>query len=138
MAYVWFCAKQISTLQRRTIQVCGGCVALLAFIELIWLDLARHDPPILLVSLFALLPTLPLIAIVNAISRYLKRETDEFIRALVVASLLWSFGVIMVADTILGVILRNTPGMRILPMLNIDLFCSVTPIALRIQLWRSR
>jgi hypothetical protein len=138
MASLLLFNKQLSPLQRRTIQVCGGCVALVAAIEVTWIDLARHNPPILLVSLFALLPTLPLVAIVVAISRYLKRETDEFIRALVVASLLWSFGVIMVADVILGVVLRNSPGLRIVPILNIDLFCTVVPLALRIQLWRSR
>ena len=75
--------------------------------------------------------------IVN-IGRYLARETDEFIRTLVVVSMLWSFGIIMVVDTVLGVLFRSSAGLHILPMLNIDLFCVVTPLALRIQLWSNR
>lgn len=130
--------KQISPLQRRSMQLFGACLALVAFIELTWIDLAKHNPPFAVVTLFAILPAVPVVAMIFAVGRYLARETDEFIRALVVVSMLWSFGAIMVVDTVLGVVLRASPELRILPMLNIDLFCIVTPLALRLQLWGNR
>ena len=133
-----FYGKQLSSLQRRSIKICGANLVLIAFIELTWIDLAKDSPHLALVYLFAILPAIPVIAIIVTVSRYLVRETDEFIRTLVVQAMLWSFGVIMVVDTALGILLRSSPGLRLLPMLNIDLFCVVTPLALRVQLWRSR
>ena len=132
------CVKQLSSLQRRSIQICGANLTLIAVTELAWIDQSKLSPHLALTYLFAILPAIPLIAIIVTVSRYLSRETDEFIRTLVVQSMLWSFGVIMVVDTVLGVLLRSSPGLRLLPMLNIDLFCVVTPLALRVQLWRSR
>ena len=132
------CSRQMSPLQRRSIRIFAGCLLLMVFIELIWLEFARHNPSIVVISVFAILPAIVIAAMIAAVGRYLALENDEFVRALVVSSILWSFGVIMVADTMLGVVLRNSPGMRIMPMLNIDLFCTVTPLALRIQLWRNR
>jgi hypothetical protein len=135
----FFCGnRQLSSLQRRSMQVFGACLALIAFIELSWIDLAKHNPPTAVIVLFAILPAMLVVAMIVAVGRYLARETDEFIRSLVVVSMLWSFGVMMVVDTVLGVLLRSSPGLRILPMLNIDLFCVVTPLALRIQLWRNQ
>jgi hypothetical protein len=52
--------------------------------------------------------------------------------------MLWAFGIMMVIDIFLGVLLRQSNGLRILPILNIDIFCVVAPFALRIQLWRNR
>lgn len=129
---------ELSPLQRRTILIFAACLALIAFVDLTWLDLAKHNPSIAVITALATAPGILVVAMIVAIGRYLARENDEFIRALVVVAMLWSFGAVMVVDTVLGVVLRNSHGMRIMPMLNIDLFCVVTPLALRIQLWRSR
>jgi hypothetical protein len=133
-----FCNRSLSPLQRQTIRTFGACLALIAFTEMIWLDFAKNHPSTFIVALFAVLPAILVVAIIASVGRYLAREKDEFVRTLVIVSMLWSFGVIMVSDTVLGVLLRDSPGLRILPMLNIDLFCGVMPFALRIQLWRSR
>jgi hypothetical protein len=135
---IFFCNRGMSALQRQTVRTFGACLALIAFTEMVWLDFARHHPSTFIVALFAVVPAILVVAVIAAVGRYLARENDEFVRTLVIVSMLWSFGVIMVFDTILGVVLRDSPGLRILPMLNIDLFCAVTPVALRIQLGRSR
>jgi hypothetical protein len=132
------CNKGISPVQRRSIQIFGACLVLIALVETYWIDHAKPNSSLAFVSVFAAIPAILVVISIVAVGRYLAREQDEFIRSLVVRSLLWSFGVIMVVDTFLGVALRSSPGLRILPMLNIDLFCVVTPIGLRIQLWRSR
>jgi len=133
------CNRQISPLQRRSIRVFGACLVLVAVTELIWVDgFAKNKPRIAITALFAALPAILVAAMIVNIGRYLARETDEFIRTLVVVSMLWSFGIIMVVDTVLGVLFRSSAGLHILPMLNIDLFCVVTPLALRIQLWSNR
>jgi hypothetical protein len=133
------CNRQISPLQRRSIRVFGTCLVLVAVTELIWVDgFAKNKPSIAITALFAALPAILVAAMIVNIGRYLARETDEFIRTLVVVSMLWSFGIIMVVDTVLGVLFRSSAGLHILPMLNIDLFCVVTPLALRIQLWSNR
>ena len=133
------CNRQLTPLQRRSMQIFGACLALVAFIEVTWIDfVAKNNPSLAMTLLFAILPGIVVAAMIVNVARYLARETDEFIRSQVIVSMLWSFGIIMVADTVLGVVLRSSPGLHILPMLNIDLFCVATPLALRIQLWRVR
>lgn len=132
------CNRALTPLQRRSIQVCGACVALLAFVERIWFDQAKHNPTLWTIAMFSVLIALPAAAVLFTGFRYMARETDEFVRTLVAHSLLWSLGIILVVDPVLGISLHSDNGMRILPILNLDLFCVITPIALRIQLWRSR
>jgi hypothetical protein len=131
--------RNISPLQRRTIRLFGANLAITA-----GLALAIHDffnsqhPATVLVYLLALLPTLPVIGIVVVVGRYLARETDEYIRMMVVQSLLWGLGVTFVTDTFMGSLFAYPSLYRIIPTLNIDLFCVTTGVALRIQLWRNR
>ncbi len=133
-----FCKPRLTPLQRRTTVICACCVLLVALTEVYWIDFVHADPRAPLAALFAVLCALPVVGIVFAIGRYLGRETDEFIRALVVQSILWAFGIMMVIDIFLGVLLRQSNGLRILPLLNIDIFCVAAPMALRIHLWRNR
>ena len=108
------------------------------------LSLATHDlvkdmhPSALFIYLTALLPTIPVVGIVVVVSRYLARETDDFIRMLVVQSLLWGLGITFVLDTYLGGLFSHPQIFRLIPILNIDLFCVSVGIAVRIQLWRNR
>ena len=69
---------------------------------------------------------------------YLRREGDEYVRMLVVQSLLWGLGVTMVANTSFGVLSDYFDSHGLLPVLNIDLFCITAMLAMRVQLWRSR
>ena len=74
-----------------------------------------------------------------AIARYLIRETDEYVRNLVIQSILWGFGLVMVADTILGYLIAyQSIHLRSFGVFNMDIFVVTAGIALRIQLWRNR
>jgi hypothetical protein len=76
------------------------------------------------------------------IARYLTGETDEYLRSLVVRSILWGFGVVMIADTIIGYLIayqaEEAIHLRSLGVLNLELFIITGAIALRVQLWRNR
>src|SRR5580704_12470384 len=135
---LFLCRDRFSPLQRQTTVICATCLIFVAITELSWIDFVHADPKAPLAALFAVLCALPVVGIVFAIGRYLGRETDEFIRAVVVQSILWAFGMMMVIDIFLGVLLRQSNGLRILPMLNIDIFCVAAPMALRVHLWRNR
>jgi hypothetical protein len=137
------CNKHLSPLQRRSMQIFGANLALIVFLTTLARDISKHDHPgMVLVYLFAIFPAIPVAFIVAAAGRYLARETDEFIRMLVMQSLLWGLGVTMVADTLLGgLFLGNILGGKwpdILPLFNIDLFSVTAMAALRIQLWRNQ
>jgi hypothetical protein len=71
--------------------------------------------------------------------RYIARESDEFVRLIVMQALLWGFGITLVADVVMGGLFAEIPAMgRLLPLLSIDLFCCAGIVALRVLLWRSR
>jgi hypothetical protein len=133
------CNRQLSPLQRRSIRLFGANLALAATLSLATRDLfkdAHAAAPLL--YLMALLPTIPVIGIITVVGRYLTREVDDFIRTLVVQSLLWGLGITFAVDTYLGGLFAHPEIFRLIPILNIDLFCVSVGIALRIQLWRNR
>jgi hypothetical protein len=133
------CNRQLSPLQRRSMQLFGANLVFTAVLSLTTRDLFKDghvSAPLL--YLMALLPTIPVVGIVATVARYLARETDEFIRALVVQSLLWGLGITFAVDTYLGGLFAHPQIFRLIPILNIDLFCVSVGVAVRIQLWRNR
>jgi len=87
--------------------------------------------PILhLVGLLAI----PVGAMVLLVGRYLKRETDEFVRMLVTQSLLWGLGFTMVGDIVFGVVFEDFSTRGLSQVYNIDVFCLTALVALFIQL----
>ena len=136
---IQLCNKQLSPLQRRTMALFGANLGLTAVFSLATRDLFQQaHPSTLLVYLAAILPTIPVAGVVVVVSRYLTRETDDFIRMLVVQSLLWGLGITFVVDTYLGGLFAHPQIFRLIPILNIDLFCVSVGVAVRIQLWRNR
>lgn len=136
---IQLCQKGISPLQRRTMQLVGANLGLIAALSLATRDFFKAgDSNNLFLYLVAALPTIPVICMVAVIGRYLARETDEFIRMLVVQSLLWGLGITFVFDTYLGGLFAHPQIFRLIPVLNIDLFAISFGVALRIQLWRNR
>jgi hypothetical protein len=135
---IGLCNRQLSPLQRRSIGLFGANLALAAVLSLATRDLFKAHAAAPLLYLMALLPTIPVIGIITVVGRYLARETDEFIRALVVQSVLWGLGITFAVDTYLGGLFAHPEIFRLIPILNIDLFCVSVGVALRIQLWRNR
>lgn len=130
----------LSALQRRYLRLFGGAMGLLVALTILsrWmLDSHATAGPTTYVLVF--LPAIPVALIMMIAGRYLARETDDFIRMLVMQSLLWAFGITLVVNVVMGGLAAYIPHMgRMLPLFSIDLFCIAAIIALRIQLRRSR
>jgi hypothetical protein len=133
------CNRQLSPLQRRTMGFFGANLGLTAALSMVTHDFFKPDHLSLFLSyLLATITTIPVIGIIAVVSRYLKRENDEFVRMIVVQAILWGLGVVMAVDTFLGGLLIYPSLTKLIPILNIDLFCVVTGVAVRVQLWRNR
>jgi hypothetical protein len=96
-----------------------------------------------LVFLFAVLPAIPMFAIILLLGRYLARESDEFIRMMVVKALLWGAAVTVAGDMMQSALVALSaefwsldPG--ILTIMNFDLFFTASAFSVAIQLRRNR
>ena len=88
--------------------------------------------------LIELLPAIPVGAMIFVVGRYLKQETDEFVRMLVTQSLLWGLGVTMIGDIVFGVVFEDFSSHGLSQIYNIDVFCITALAALWIQLRRAQ
>ena len=91
-----------------------------------------------LVMVLDLLPAFPIMMMILVVSQYLTRETDEFIRLLVMRSLLWGIGATMVADVVLAAVGSDPRGLHFSVVFNIDVFVVTVGVAMRVQLWRAQ
>jgi hypothetical protein len=95
-----------------------------------------------LLSIFGILSAIPTLGVILVVGRYLSKESDEFIRLLVVQSLLWAAAVIVVMATIQSVLAQWSIEWHLIPnetaTMNFDLFIATFMIALAVQLRRNR
>jgi hypothetical protein len=133
------CKRNLTVFQRRSMQRVGGLLgacAALSFFPEIFQD-PKHFSPATQWAM-AILSTFPVIATMVVIARYLTGETDEYLRNLVVRSILWGLGLVMVADTFFGYLVEYHPNHLPVSVFNMDIFVVTGMIALRIQLWRNQ
>ena len=82
-------------------------IATTLYISLLYLaiQILRHDHPSRpLAIVIAILPTIPLVAMIAIAGLYLKEETDEFLRSIFQQSLLWSIGLVLAITSIWGLL----------------------------------
>ncbi len=131
--------KNLSKLQRRSLQNFSGCIGLVVALTLVRWDTGSEHLPQAVIYLMALSPAIPVALILVVAGRYIANETDDFIRLIVMQSLLWAFAVTLIVDIGMGSLSQYMPSMgRLLALVSIDLFCIVAMIAFRVQLWRNR
>ena len=131
-----FCKRQMSALQRRTMQQLGGLMGVTAALTLATTSANRslsivERTPVLGV-LLSLVSLLPVLAGIRIVGRYLQAEPDEFVRALVTRALLWGFAVTMAGDAVIGALLAVFGGHLSLVLLNADLLFIGTGISFRL------
>ncbi len=134
-----FYCNQLKPLQRRSGVLFGTFLVLtmLTFASAHLTD--EHglfSKPIL--RLIELLPAIPVGVMVFIVGRYLRRETDEFVRMLVIQSLLWGLGVTMIGDIVFGVVFEDFHTYGLSQIYNIDVFCITALFSLFIQLRRAQ
>jgi hypothetical protein len=135
--------NDLSLLQRRTLNHILICLVLLVVNNTIAsYAVATGYRGRGLVSTFGILSAIPTLGVILVVGRYLSKESDEFIRLLVVQSLLWAAAVIVVMATIQGVLGEWSIEWRLIPnetaTMNFDLFIATSLIALAFQLRRNR
>ena len=92
-----FAAKRNYT-RRLTIALASYMASLLACLYLL-----RHlNPSHTVTIILALIPSIPIIAVIAIVGLYLKEETDEFQRDMLVQSLLWGMGCTLAATSVWG------------------------------------
>ncbi len=130
------CKRGFSRLQRRTTGLLSGCISLLVLISVLKRELI--DESVATDTwryVFAVLPAIPIGLMMIVAGRYIARETDEYVRMVVMQALLWSFGVTLVTLVVLGGLSAYMPQLgQLLPLAGIDLFVVVAAVAIRIQL----
>lgn len=101
--------------------------------------LFRHHPPAgLLAYALAVLPALPILAVLVIIGLYLLEERDEFQRTVVTQTQLWAIGGTLAVTTFWGFLERFTPVQH-LPAYSVAvIFWICNAIALPLVRWRYR
>ncbi len=141
------CNKNLTALQRRSMQRMGGVLILTVITNLSsphapnpLLDvfpglahfLARQHANLGLAGVLSAFSLLPIVLAVWIAANYLKAETDEFVRMLLVQALLWGFTLTMAGDAVLGVLTMLYARPFPVSLLNADLFIVGTGIAFRV------
>ena len=133
-----FCANnRFKPLQRR-FAVLFSTTLLATSLLFLWSDHMARNSFATWNLLLITFPAVPFLTMMFLIPRYLRLEKDEFVRVLVVRSLLWGFALPMVVDTIWGFFSKLWPLGSFIPMMNVDLFCITALFALAIQIRRYR
>jgi hypothetical protein len=142
---VSLCSKNMTPLQRRTMQRMGAAILLTVvtnfsgsravnplFDVFPALSQVNVHPSVFLVGVLAAVSVIPVLFAVWVIGSYLKDEPDEFIRALVVRALLWGIAFTLAGDAIAGVFMRFYGGPFPIGVFNADLLFVSTGIAFRL------
>jgi hypothetical protein len=133
-----FCRKQLTPYQRRSLgtieTMMSICLALSMILQAI---LVRHNLSMPIRYGMALLSIAPIIPTILLIARYLRGEKDEYMRNLVVQSMLWGLGFVLTADTFLSYVppLSFFVG---LGNVSLDVFVVAASATLEIKLWRNQ
>ncbi len=76
-----------------------------------WIFAHRH-PQGALVYLLAVLPALPIFAVIASLGKYLVEEKDEFVRTVLVQCSLWATAVVLAFTTCLGSLQKYVPSLN--------------------------
>ena len=133
------CNRNLTDLQRRSIALTGAMMAVCAGMGGLFSKIERSHFSTPTYYGIALVAVMPIIGTMIVIARYIASEKDEYLRHIVVQSILWGLGLVMVIDTFLGYIVEYaSPHVPVLTTFNMEIFLITAAIALRIQLWRNQ
>jgi hypothetical protein len=110
-----FCSPKsvaMKAYQRGVLQTMSGYV--LVIVGVTWF-VKHHHPQGPEAYLLAVLPTIPIVAMLAVMGMYLRDEKDEFLRWMTIQSMLWAMGVVLALTTVVG-FLENFAGVNAPPM----------------------
>jgi hypothetical protein len=94
----------------------------------------HHHPQRAVAVLVAILPSLPIVALIAIVGLYLKEETDEFQRVLVAQTFLWGMGGTLAVTSLWGFLELFTQVPHLETYLTFALFWFFVALA-RLALW---
>ena len=129
-----FAKVALTTYQRRALSTIETTMAISVALSIILQAiLERHHLSMPIRYGMAFLSIAPVIPTILLITRYLRGEKDEYVRNLVVESMLWGLGFVLTADTFLSYIGPLSFFVAI-GNVSLDIFVLVTSTALEIKL----
>ncbi len=133
-----FCRRHLSAYQRRSMSaieiMLGVCIAFGILGQAI---LLRHDLSLSLRFGLGLLAIAPVFATIFLMARYLRGEKDEYLRGLVMESMLWGLGAVLVCDSFFAFFHPDSIPLPIGNM-SMDVFVLIASITLEVRLWRNQ
>jgi hypothetical protein len=98
----------------------------------------HHHPQGVAAYILAVLPAIPIVAMLAVMGIYLRDEKDEFLRWVTIQAMLWSIGVVLALTTVVG-FLQNFAGMDAPPMFYVFVvYWLVFGVVNQVLLMRSR
>lgn len=89
----------------------------------------RFAPTGPLAWILALAPAVPILFVIAALGLYLKEEADEFVRGMMIESMLWGIGVIMAVMTVWGFLELYAKAPHLSAFWAFPLFCIAMGVA---------
>jgi hypothetical protein len=133
------CIRGFNAFQLRSIRlieiVMGVAVATQIILQAI---LERHNVSIVTHYGMGVLAVFPVIAAMILIARYLSGEKDEYLRNLVVQSILWGFGLALIVDIFLSFVDHHPLPYLPIGNINMDVFILTSSITLEFKIWRNQ
>jgi hypothetical protein len=133
-----FCRRQLSAYQRRSLRtieiMMGITIGLGILLDAI---LEKHNLSVPMRYGLAILSIVPVVATIILVARYLRGERDEYVRNLVVESILWGLSAVLVADCFFSFVRLS---LFLIPVgnLSFDIFVLTTSARLESKLWRNQ
>ena len=123
------CLPKNTATRRYTVRALCAMSLYVAFLSTaVWLF--KHHPPTGAPAyILALLPALPIVAMIIIVGVYLAEEQDEFQRNVLIQSMLWSIGITLAITTVWGFLenFGNTPHLQ--PFLIFPMFWFIVGVS---------
>jgi hypothetical protein len=112
---VMICLPKSKAERRYIYRLAPTMIAYVAFLFLAQWIFHHHHPTGLLAYLLAILPALPIIGSLAIVGLYIAEESDEFLRSILVESMLWGLGGALSVGTVWGFVeeFTNAPHLSI-------------------------
>jgi hypothetical protein len=110
-----FCSSKsaaMKTYQSGVLKTMSGYV--LVILGVTWF-VKHHHPQGVEAYVLAVLPAIPIVAMLAVMGIYLRDEKDEFLRWMTIEAMLWAMGVVLALTTVVG-FLQNFAGVNAPPM----------------------
>lgn len=147
-----FCKKHMTPLQRGSLRWMGVALLLTVCANLLTVGMpgvvSRAWPFLSVLSVSpannsawrmmaaAVVMVFPVLLAVFVGARYLAREPDEFIRALLMRALLWGIAWTLAADAVFGVLMAASGHSLPIALLNGDVLFVATGFSFRMTAWK--